>query len=366
MRDLLETVFFIFKSEKINILQMVKSFSTKPGSIFNSIDMKPARFAILLYSFLFFTVTAQDPSPLPDRPGTWSYAYLNDENTKMYSQQFGMTPDEIDVFRKKLDNIVDVLHQIPVMANPKGIDPTVESRPLYPHGFKNHLQNYGYIGEINFRLCPWFDSKGKVYKQTIEPPRVSLYINNILLVKRSAFSAGGPESQEIEKAENLLKEICKPDKIRELSPGVTLYDAAIVVSKPGKSLYLPCSVEEAYKRLIAFYELAAKKEPVYQVMLDGIRQELTGLTEAQLKSPAYYGGEFSGITPIPNDAPLYLFNNNYFDHSQPKTAVQLVVFPISADYFRKESDFVPGNVGYKRIYQFLHSLDPAILVKLID
>jgi hypothetical protein len=31
------------------------------------------------------------------------------------------------------------------------------------------------------------------------------------------------------------------------------------------------SAEEAYKRLMAFYELAAKKEPVYQVMLDGIR-----------------------------------------------------------------------------------------------
>jgi hypothetical protein len=328
--------------------------------------MKSETFTLLLLSFLSFTVTAQDPLPIPDKPGTWSYGYLNDENTKMYSQQFGMTPDEVAVFRQKLDNIVNVLHQDPIMTNPAGIDPTVESRPLYPHGFKNHLQNYGYIGEINFRLCPWFTSKGKVYKQTIEPPRVSLYINHIILLKRSAFNAGGPEDAEIAKAENLVNEICKPDMIRELGPGVILYDAAIVVGNPGKSLYLPCSMEEAYKRLIAFYELASKKEPAYKVMLDGIRQEFTGLTATQLKSPAYYGGEFSGITAIPNDAPLFLFNNNYFDHSMPKTAVQLVIFPIDADYFRKETDFKPNSLGYLRINQFLHSLDPAELIKLID
>jgi hypothetical protein len=323
-------------------------------------------FAILLFPFLSYTVTAQDPLPIPDKDGIWSYGYLNDENTKMYSREFGMTPDEIAVFRQKLDNIVNVLHQNPVMANPKGIDPTVESRPLYPHGFKNHVQNYGYIGEINFRLCPWFNSKGKIYKQTIEPPRVSLYINNIMLLKHSAFNAGGPEDPEITKAEILVNEICKPDKIRELGPGVTLYDAAIVVGKPGKSLYLPCSVEEAYKRLIAFYELASKKEPAYQVILEGIRQEYTGLTAAQLKSPAFFGGMFSGITAEPNDAPLFLFNNNYFNRSQSKTAVQLVIFPIDADYFRKESDFVPNSLGYLRINQFLHSLDPVELVKLID
>jgi hypothetical protein len=132
--------------------------------------MKPALIAFLLLPFLTFTATAQDPAPIPGKDGTWSYAYLNDENTKMYTREFGMTPGEITIFQQKLDNIVNVLHQVPVMANPKGIDPTVESRPLYPHGFKDHVQNYGYVGEINFRLCPWFNAKGKVYKQTIEPP----------------------------------------------------------------------------------------------------------------------------------------------------------------------------------------------------
>ena len=329
--------------------------------------MKSAPFVILLLQLLAFTVSAQeDPLPLPDKPGTWAYAYLNDENTKMYARQFGMTPDEVAVFRQKLDNIVNTLHQNPVMADPKGIDPTVESRPLYPHGYKDHVQNYGYIGEINFRLCPWFSSKGKIYKHTIEPPRVSLYINHIIRLKHSAFTVGDMEDQEIAKAASLVSEICKPDKIRELGPGVTLYDAAIVFAKPGRPLYLPCSVVEAYKRLIAYYELAAKKEPAYKVMLDGIRQEFAKLSPALLKSAAYYGGEFSGITAEPNDAPLYLFNNDFFDRNMPKTAVQLIVFPIDADYFRAPSDFASNSVGYLRINQFLHTLDISALSKLLD
>jgi hypothetical protein len=328
--------------------------------------MRPIFFAVFMLPLLAYTAKAQDPSAIPDKPGTWSYGYLDDENSKMYAQQFGMTPDDIALFRKKLDNIVNVLHRNRIMANPKGVDPVVESRPLYPHGFKNHIQNYGYIGEINFRLCTWFNSKGKVYKQTIEPPRVSVYINQIVPLMRSAFNVSGPEDPGVKKAETLVNEICKADKIRELGPGVTLYDAAIVAGTPGKSLYLPCSVEEAYKCLIGFYELAAEKEPVYKVMLDGIRQEFSGLTPDRLKGPAYFGGMFSGITAEPNDAPLLLFNNNYFDRSKPKTAVQLVVIPIDADYFRKESDFVPNSVGFLRINQFLHSLDPDDLVKLID
>lgn len=328
--------------------------------------MKSKSIAIIFLIFSTSCLLAQDRLPIPDKPGTWSYTYFNDENTKMYTRQFGMTAEEVAMFKQKLDNIVNVLHQNPVMANPKGVDPAVESRPLYPQGFENHSQNYGYIGEINFRLVTWYSLKGKVFRQTIEPPRVTVYINNIFILKRSAFSVGGTQDKDLARAEALVNEICKSDRIKELGPGVTLYDAAIVVGKPGKSLYLPCTVAEAYKRLIGFYELSVKKEPVFMVMLDGIKKEYSTLTPGQLNSPAYYGGEFSGITSQVNDSPLYLFNNDYFDRSMSKTAVQLIVIPIDADYFRKETDFSPGDVGFVRINQFLHSLDAAQLVKLID
>lgn len=323
-------------------------------------------FTMLLLILQVMELHAQERIALAEKPGTWIYAYLNDENTKMYSQQFGMTDQDAAAFRKKLDDIVNVLHRNPVMADPKGVDPTVESRPLYPHGFKNHPENYGYIGEINIRLVTWFTSKGREYKQTIEPPRTSLYINNIMQLRHSAFNVGGPEGEEIKKAENRVNDICRPMKIKDLAPGVMLYDAALVFYKPGKSLYLPCTVAEAYKRLIAFYELATKKEPVFQVMLDGIRNEYATLSPAQLSGPAYFGGMFSGITAEKNNDPLFLFNNEFFDRSMPKTAVQLIVFPIDADYFRKESDFVPNSLGFLRIHQFLNTLDVNAVAGLID
>jgi hypothetical protein len=341
-------------------------FAAYPRNLIDSALMKSIMTVLFLLLLLSSNASAQDPIPLPDKPGTWSYAYLDDENTKMYSRQFGMTPGEAAVFRKKLDAIVNALHVNPILADLKGVDCDAESRPLYPHGFEAQTENFSYIGEINFRLPQWFNSKGRIYKQTIEPPRVTLFINNIHLLKRCAFNSGGPESPEVRKAGILLDEICKPDRIRELGPGVTLYDAAIVAGKPGKSLYLPCSVAEAYRRLTAFYEAATKKEPAFGVMLDGIKQEMATLTPAQMKGPAYYGGMLSGITAEPNNNPIYLVNKDYFDRSLPKTAVQLVVIPIDADYFRKESDFAPNSVGFRRINQFLHSLDPAMLVKFID
>jgi hypothetical protein len=346
------------------IINTGKKFSAGPCLILNPIRVIAALVAWIL--ILSINASAQDPIPLPDKPGAWTYGYLNDANTEMYSRQYGMTPEEAAVFRKKLDAIANALHMNPILADPKGVDCAAESRPMVPHGFETQPENYGFIGEINFRLPQWFNSKGRVYRQTIEPPRVTVFINNIHPLKRCAFNSGGPEGQEIKKAGMLLDEICKPDRIRELGPGVTLYDAAIVAGKPGKSLYLPCSVAEAYSRLTAFYEAAVKKEPAFGVMLDGIRQELKTVTPAQMKGPAYYGGMLSGITAEPNDAPLHLFNKDYFDRTMPKTAVQLIVIPIDADYFRKETDFAPNSVGFLRINQFLHVLDPAMLVKFID
>lgn len=311
------------------------------------------------------SLSAQEPVALRDKPGTWSYAFLNDANTTMYAGKLGMTAQELAAYKDKLDRIVNALHQYPVMLNPKGVDPLVQSRPYYINGFKEPMY-YGYTGEIWFRLCPWFEGKEKVYKQMIEPPSYMVLINQIQKLKTSAFNVAGPEDPEVKKAENRVNDICRPMKITELGPGVTLYDAAIVVCQPDRPIYLPCTVGEAYKRMIAYYEAAAKKEPVFAAMLEPIRQEFSRVPPEKLKGPAYFGGEIAGITAVPNKDPLYLFNNDFFDRTKPKTAIQLIIFPVDADYFRKENDFVPNDVGFLRIYQFLHSLNAAELVKLVD
>ena len=57
--------------------------------------MKSSVFFLFL-AFLPVALTlAQEPVCLPAKPGTWRYAYLKDENTKVYCKQFGMTPEEI-------------------------------------------------------------------------------------------------------------------------------------------------------------------------------------------------------------------------------------------------------------------------------
>lgn len=354
--------------------QCVVIFSNLPAQIgcsnfFHQTILMFMKFAILTFIISLFCspyFLAQEPVCIPDKAGTWTYGYLNDENTKLFCRKFGMTPEEAVVFRKKLDQIVEVLHLNPVMASPKGVDPTVESRPLYPHGFETHPENYGYIGEINFRLVTWFNSKGRIYRQTIEPPRVSAYINNITPLRHSAFNVSGMDDAVINKLADRVLDICRPMKIRELAPGVVLYDYAIVADAPGKSLFLPLSVGEAYNRLIAYYEAVTKMQPAFKVMLDVIKQAYGTLTPEQLAGPAYFGGMASGITYQKNSDPLQLFNNDYFDRKMPKTAVQVITFPVNSDYFRKESDYTAYGVGSLRIHQFLHSLDVNALAGLVD
>jgi hypothetical protein len=319
---------------------------------------------ILIFLLLIeVSLAAQDPVALAEEPGTWKYAYLNDANTRMYSQNFAMSAKEVVDFKGKMDQLVEVLHRNPVMANPRGFDADVESRPFYPYDFKKHPENYGYVGEINFRLPQWFNSKGKKYKQTIEPPRTTVYLNHISLLGHSAFSVVSVGNND--EAADRVNDICRPMVIKELQPGVILFDYAIVFSKPGKSLFLPCTVGEAYKRLIAYYESANKIEPYYDMLLNPLTEEYARLTAGQLGSPAYFGG-MTGITYEKTSDPLMLVNNNFFDRSKPKTAVQAIVFPINADYFRETTDFVPSDVGFYRINQFLHSLDIKAIMEIVE
>lgn len=304
----------------------------------------------------------QDPIALADKQGAWQYVYLNDANTKMYCQSFGMSPKETSDFKLKMDQLVEILHLNPVMQNPRGFDADVQSRPYYPHSFKKHLVNYGYIAEINFRLPEWFENKGKIYKQTIEPPRTTVYFNNLEFLRHSSFNLSG-ENNALETAN--LSDVCKPMVIEKLAPGVVLYDYAIVFTKPDKQLFLPCTVDEAYSRLIAFYESAAKEQPYYSYLLDPAKDEYSRLTPDKLKMPAFFGGS-SGITWEPNADTLMLFNNNFFDRTAPKTDIQAIVFPINSDYFRKQSDFTPNSVGYKRINEFLHTLDLSAISAVLD
>lgn len=319
--------------------------------------------ALMLLVISHWTLSAQEPTPLPEEPGTWSYKYLNDANTLMYSKNFGMTPGEVAAFKVKLDKVVEVLHRNPVFATPLGFDADVESRPYCPHDFKKHPENYGYIGELNFRLPTWFFSKGKKYKQTIEPPRTTIYFNHLSILKRSSFSVV-PVGDD-KRSADMVNDICRPMVIKELAPGVILYDYAIVFTKPGRTLFVPCTVGEAYKRLIAYYESAIKTEPYYDVFLNPLREGHANLTPGELNMPAYFGG-MTGITWEKNNDPLMLFNSDFFDRSKPKTAVQAIVFPINSDYFRKDSDFVPSDVGFVRINQFQHSLDYKAISEMLD
>ena len=84
------------------------------------------------YGFLYFLLVeigftfAQEA--VPNETGKWDYSYSRESKGGYRSElNYSMTPTELIKFRQKINEVVNCLHQNPVLANPKGFTATVQS-----------------------------------------------------------------------------------------------------------------------------------------------------------------------------------------------------------------------------------------------
>jgi hypothetical protein len=281
-----------------------------------------------------------------------------------------MTSAEAAAFKPKLDRIAEIFHQNPVLKDPKGFDARVTARIFHPYYWGQRPYDYRYIGEVRVFLEYWFEWKGKVVKQTIEPPQFTAFVNDAEVLWR-----GGPYSQPgdksdpaVEAAAAKLRELLVPIKVRELGPGVVLYRNKIVVSDPKVPLYLPVSVGEVFARQLAYWRLMVKKDQYQKVLLDMVEQEYAKLKPGEQELPAYHAINGAYVSSQDNGEAVVRLNPAYFDQSYPRTAVRLITIPVPDDMdVRRDADFLgQGACGYLRLYQLARAHDPAALRALID
>ena len=332
--------------------------------------MKAALIAILFQ--LHLTAAAQDENVvMPDKKGTWSYNFRNDG----YEKEFKMTAAESTLFKQKLFSISETLHLTPVLAKPLGFDPNIYSRVFHPFNYAWHKQYFGIAGELNIEFCTWFKYQGKEVKQTIEPPACALMLND-------THSTVGPEylsyrsdgyNEELNRTALALSDFfSKPRKVKDLAPGVTLYDNdIIIVANEIKPYWIPVSLKEYYGLTLRYYELLMLNDPGNKIVYDIFKKEQDALSEEQLKGPAYRNGDpniMSEISQVPNELPIMKFNPDYFNRKLPRTDVQLITLTNkSLPFFGKEeTDFTAKDMGLLRLYQFMHSVDANQLRSLLD
>jgi hypothetical protein len=320
---------------------------------------------------IFCTVcdgAVRDALTLPNKPGTWTYQYLVPDS-KEAARQLGMSPAEVAAFKLKLDRIAEAFHQNLVLKDPKGFDARVTARIFHPYYWGQRPYDYRYIGEVRVFLEYWFEWKGKVVKQTIEPPQFTAFVNEPEVLSRGPYSqAGDDKDKAVDEAAAKLRELLAPEKLRELAPGVMLYRNLIVVSDPKIPLYLPVTVGEVFALELAYWRLRAKSDPYQKILLDMVEQEHAKLKPGEADRPAYHAINGAYVSSQPNEKPVMRLNPAYFDHVYPRAAVRLITIPVPDDMdLRKDADFSgQGACGYLRLYQLARAHDAAQLRSLID
>ena len=293
----------------------------------------------------------------------------------------GFTKTETGLNYKKLNSIVDETRKNPVLSELKGFD-------LMPTFFAQNCDvkvGYGIPSIIHFEFHTWslYKKSGKEGRWDIEPPHWDIMVNDIRPFGNSTdYIVNRPRKEDckpgfdFEKWKNAtikMRELFHtPGKKIMLEPGIDVYgDDKIIFYNPARPDYwLPVTVDEAYAIWIDYYkndpdEIASK------ISLQMLEAEYAGLSAADKKAPAYFGGvaSISQINPQKTDQQLVRANPLYWNKQLSKGAVQLLccVLPQTRSYItydKEEALKVQG--GSYHMYRFMESFDIKTLLPLIE
>ena len=291
--------------------------------------MKKSAISFLLCIFLFksLIVIAQNQNlpSLADKPGT--FEILSRTNYSTY-QKF--TPDEMTANLEHIKELISLVRQNPVLSDIKGF---MGRARIYD--ISNTLKcNYGVLARISFEFSDYFNNKGKISFNTIEPPEWSILLNNI---------SGYWNGFNTEKCMFTI-----PFNKKTIAPGIDVYDdVTYVIYDPSRPPYwVPVTVEEAFA--CAREETKKQKDEISAKYLNEfLEKEWAAISPANLKNQAYFGGGISRVSDASGFEgqknlfpPIVKVNPEYWNKNLPKSAIQFITLTISMDknYLQKEFD----------------------------
>lgn len=336
----------------------------------------------LLFLFLFLLAQkamTQQYKLLPDKPGTFTIKDngVYGESIDSHYKACKYTADEQKVNRQKLDNLVAVFRQTPMLAEPKGFDEVV----TYLHGGCDSKFGYGIPATVKFSFQDWFSVNGKIYHATDEPPQWMMEVNQLTAhygrgnnyINTVANSPDNPAYNEAKREEIALKlnEFFYPAGKKEpISEGIDRYGNMLVFYNPDRPAYWKqVTIREVFELIFEFIRMdpdMAAVEPVMQIM----QAEYSRFSEAQKNSFAYFGSPET-ISRIGNDnhqLPILTPNPDYWDKNIPKPAIQFMTMeiPPKDEVKRLMDEYLQNQDGVYYEYLMMHQLDIYSLTQLIE
>lgn len=327
-----------------------------------------------------YGVFAQDKILLTEKPGTFKITkgILNGQGPDQYLKSCGYTKAESDDAAKNLVSLVDIFRMNPVLKDIKGFDGY-----CYLNGGRcNTKFGYGLPSTVCFFFEPWSLRKGKVVKQTSEPPQWRLEANMTEKFCSNGFNVsnynneGRPsnpayKAEDMDKAATELRELFYlPGEKEEVSPGIDRYGDNIILFNPEQPEYWnQVKICEVFRLLFNYYKLYPDKIAM-ETMVPMLENEFSNFSETEKDGFAYFGNpeSISRIVSTKNATPVMRPNSDCWNRKLPRSAIQFMWFEIPPKEIVKSKmeERLKRQDGYYYVSRLLYELDVNDLLPAIS
>ena len=323
---------------------------------------------------------AQDKILLTEKPGTFKskYAIVNGHGADSYGKTTTYTNVEIEAAKKKLDDLVSIFRQCPVLTANKGFDAIAE----ISNGVANTKFGYGVPVFITIYFRSWSLRNGKEVQHMIEPPQFRFQVNkpekfcsngfNVSDNSNSSTRTNPDFSEDVTtRATVALRELFfSPGVRKQIAHGIDRYGDFYVLYNPERPAYwVQVTIREVYRRIMDYW----KSQPDIrdkETMLAVVEKQFSQYTEVEKDGFAYQGGKdiIFKIGSEKNDYPVLIPNPEYWNRNLPRAAIQFITIEIPDDVTIKQKlEKTRKNAdGYYYVYKLFSELDLNSLVPIID
>jgi hypothetical protein len=304
--------------------------------------------AVLLVACLCFS---KELPLILDKQGTFKIL----SRTDFTLPQCGFTKAEMAENLIEITELVNVMRKNPVLAELKGF----EGKARIYNVICDDQDRYGVPSRISFEFCAWFLNKnGAPVYNSIEPPEWSLIIN-----KQRVHSGANFEPDRAY--------FTVPSQKETIVPGIDVYDGErYIVYNPDRPPYwLPLTVGEAYKKMMAYWSSPSNKNDKFTAdqFLKMIEAEYAATPKVDMDKPAHNKGDI-GATADPNFPLIVRANPDYWNKSLPRSAIQLLSFRMITNrkflQSRREEALNNDSISY-HVYRFEESLNNDTVKSLL-
>jgi hypothetical protein len=314
--------------------------------------------ALVLLAGLSLSLTAQELPLLTEKQGTFQIL----SRTDYVGYDCGFTKAEVTANLQRITDLVNVVRQNPVLANPKGFD----GRARIYNVNCNYPGAYGIPSRISFEFASWYKLKdGNPARGLIEPPEWSLYINQAIPGWGSSYGHDAKHGY-----------FTAPLRKKTVEPGIDIYDGEwFVIYDPSRPPYwIPVTVNEAFAAVRESMN-NEKDEVAASYLKEYVEKEYAEIPESDRDKPAYYGGGVSRVTSEHGYAGqdsifpyIVKVNPEYWNRNLPRSAIQLINFHAvqNKEYLRKlKEEYLRNNSISYNVKRFEESFDMDDVRRLV-